>query len=117
MAGYRWEYSTLSKCGDFLWKLVVDRALRLWANNELVLFRRTRGFIQIVLLVAVVLLPLSLLFRDKSHLLTASGLLFDIAGALRLFLFDEITGALQWFKETSGQSAFRRDARIDHARG
>jgi hypothetical protein len=98
MAGYRWEYSPLSTWGDFLWKRVVDPVLRLWANSEFALFRKTRGFIQIVLLVAVILLPVSLFYRP-SHLLTASGLLFDIAGVLRLFLFDEVTGALQWFKE------------------
>jgi len=39
-------------------------------------------------LIAVILLPISLLY-NTSHLLTGSGLLFDIAGAMRLFLLEE----------------------------
>jgi hypothetical protein len=95
---YRWEYSPLAALGDFLWKRAVDPVLRVFAKDELALFRRTRGAIQIILFAAVVFVPAAL-FGNAGHLLTASGLLFDIAGALRLFVFDEITGALRGFEE------------------
>ena len=35
----------------------------------------------------------------SGHLFTASGLLFDIAGVLRLFLLEELTEALEPFEE------------------
>ena len=47
-------------------------------------------------LVAVTLLPISL-FYNASHMVTASGLLFDIAGAMRLFLLEEIDHAISEF--------------------
>jgi hypothetical protein len=56
-------------------------------------FRTVRGIIQIIILVAVLLLPISL-FYSPGHMLTASGLLFDIAGVLRLFLLEEIKGCV-----------------------
>jgi hypothetical protein len=55
--------------------------------------------IQIIVLSAILLLPISV-FYSPSHLLTASGLLFDIARVLRLFLFEEIGTALEHFRET-----------------
>jgi hypothetical protein len=47
-------------------------------------------------LLAILLVPVSF-FWKPSHLLAASGLLFDIAGVLRLFLLEEIEHALAGF--------------------
>ena len=93
---FRWEYGPLAKVGDLVWKEIIDPSLRVLAPDEMVLFQRTRGAIQIIVSVAILLLPLAFIW-NPSHMLTGSGLLFDIAGALRLFLFDEVTGALKEF--------------------
>jgi hypothetical protein len=58
-------------------------------QDDITSLRRIRAAIQLTVLAAVLLLPLAL-FRNPAHVLTASGLLFDIAGALRLFLLEEI---------------------------
>jgi hypothetical protein len=77
---------------------LIDPVLRPFANDDLTFLRKARVVIQVVLLVAIFLLPISI-FYNTAHLLTASGLLFDIAGALRLFLFEEVHEALSGFKE------------------
>ena len=94
---YRWEYSPLARTGNALWERAIDPLLRLFADDELTFLRRLRGVIQVVILAAVILLLAA--FKHPTHLVTASGLLFDIAGALRLFLLDELTEALEPFKE------------------
>jgi hypothetical protein len=94
--GYRWEYSSLGRYGDLFWRYAIDPLLRRFAGDETVFLRRARGVIQIVLLLAILLIPASFFYRP-SQLLTISGLLFDIAGALRLFLFEEIQDALAGF--------------------
>jgi hypothetical protein len=95
--GYRWEYSPLAHLGNKVWERAVSPALELFAADELKFFRRMRGVIQITVLVAALLIPASL-FWHPGRLFTASGLLFDIAGVLRLFLFDELKEALSGFK-------------------
>jgi hypothetical protein len=95
---YLWEYSPLAKWGDHLWARAVDPALRFFADDHLIFLRRIRGVIQVTLLVAALMIPVSL-FYSTAHMLTASGLLFDIAGALRLFLFEEVTESLDGFEE------------------
>lgn len=95
---YLWEYSPLVRLGNSVWKRLIDPALRKFAGDETAFMRRTRGLIQITLLAATILLPAAIFYRT-AHLLTVSGLLFDIAGALRLFLFDEVHEALYGFKE------------------
>jgi hypothetical protein len=95
---YLWEYSPLVRLGNSVWKRFIDPALRKFAGDEIVFMRRARGVIQIMLLAATILIPAAI-FYSTAHLLTASGLLFDIAGALRLFLFDEIHASLSGFKE------------------
>jgi hypothetical protein len=95
---YRWEYSPLARCGDFAWFRLVDPLLRFVANDELTFLRRARGFIQILLLIAILLLPISV-FYNTAHMVLASGLLFDVAGILRLFLFEEIRAALNGFRD------------------
>ena len=95
---YRWEYSPLARLGNTIWERAIDPLLRFFADDDLTVLRRTRGVIQVVLLIAILLIPVSL-FYSAAHVLTASGLLFDIAGALRLFLFEEVNDALSGFKE------------------
>jgi hypothetical protein len=95
---YRWEYSPLAQLGNWFWANVISPSLELFANDELKFYRKLRGVIQVVLLVAMALIPISP-FINPGHAFTASGLLFDIAGALRLFLFDDLREALAGFKE------------------
>jgi hypothetical protein len=90
MFQYRWEYSGLAKLGDKVWLYVIDPVLRfVIGNDETTSLQRLRAGIQITVLVAVLLLPMSL-FWHTAHMLTAAGLLFDIAGATRIFLLEEI---------------------------
>jgi hypothetical protein len=96
---YEWEYSPLACVGNWIWTKAIDPVLRSVADDGYSAFRTVRGLIQITILVAVLLLPVSLLY-SPGHILTASGLLFDIAGVLRLFLLEEINGALEHFRET-----------------
>ena len=93
---YRWEYSPPARWGDFIWARLIDPALRVFGDDELTALRRLRGVMQIVLLLAILPVPASF-FWKPSHLLAASGLLFDIAGVLRLFLLEEIEDALAGF--------------------
>ena len=98
LGGYRWDYSGLARLGNSFWKMAIDPLLRTFADGDLTFLRRLRGVIQIILLVAILLIPVSFVY-SAGHVLTASGLLFDIAGALRLFLLEELVAALEGFKE------------------
>jgi hypothetical protein len=87
---FRWEYGLLALWGDKCWAKVVDPLLRVVVGqDDITSLQRIRASIQLTLLVAVALLPIAP-FYNTAHMLTASGLLFDIAGALRLFLLEEI---------------------------
>ncbi len=100
MDEYRWEYSPLARLGNLTWVYCINRPLMFFAEQDLDMLRRTRGVIQIAILVAIVLLPLSY-FYSPAHLITASGLLFDIAGALRLFLLEEVTEIMAGAEENA----------------
>jgi hypothetical protein len=95
---FRWEYSSLARLGNWLWVNAIDPILGLVAQDGYEAFRVVRGTVQVTLLVAVLLLPFAVLFKS-AHMFTASGLLFDIAGVLRLFLLEEIRNALDHFAE------------------
>jgi hypothetical protein len=83
-------YGFLARWGDWCWAKIVDPVLRSSiGQDDITSPRRMRAAIQLTVLAAVLLLPLAL-FRNPGHVFTASGLLFDIAGALRLFLLEEI---------------------------
>ena len=97
MNSYRWEYSVLARVGDGAWKYVVDPVLRKLAGDELALLQRARGLIQMGICAAFLLIFISV-FTNTGRLLNAAGLLFDIAGALRLFLLEEVNVALAGFK-------------------
>jgi hypothetical protein len=97
--GYRWEYGRLALAGDWLWARTVDPVLRFAVGgDDLTSFQRIRAAIQLTVLAALVLLPLSILPHSRAHMLTASGLLFDIAGTMRLFLFERIEHEISTFK-------------------
>jgi hypothetical protein len=96
--GYRWEYSPLARIGDWLWQRAIDPFLCWMARDRYILLRRGRGLIQLIILCAIVMIPVSF-FYSPSHMLTASGLLFDIAGVLRLFVLEEIEHALGYYAE------------------
>lgn len=94
---FRWEYSPLARWGDWCWARGIDPLLRfIVGEDDLTSLQRIRAMIQIIVLVAVTLLPISL-FYNTSHMVTASGLLLDIAGAMRLFLLEEIDHAISEF--------------------
>ena len=95
--GGRPEYSDLAKWGDKVWANIIDPTLRfLLGDDETTSLLRIRAGIQIVLLVAVLLIPVSF-FWNSAHVIIASGLLFDIAGAARIFLLEEIEHALSGY--------------------
>jgi hypothetical protein len=95
---YRWEYGPLAIAGDRLWAKIIDPILRLVVGgDDITSFQHIRAAIQLTVLVALILLPISL-FLSTAHVLTASGLLFDIAGTMRLFLFERIEHELSLFK-------------------
>jgi hypothetical protein len=98
MHAYRWEYSPLARAGNIFWARVIDRLLRLFARDELMLFLRVRGVIQICITIALLLIPIGIFFHP-AKLFTAAGYLFDIAGVLRVFLLEEVTDAIEPFKE------------------
>jgi hypothetical protein len=94
---YRREYGPLARWGDKSWAKVVDPVLRhIVGQDEITSLQRVRAAIQITVLIAVAVLPFALFYKT-AHILTASGLLFDIAGALRLFLLDEIDNHVAGF--------------------
>src|SRR6266478_1402874 len=95
MSDFRWEFSSLAQLGDWFWAKAVDPVLRFAVGeDDITSLRRIRAAIQMTVLCAVLLLPVAA-FYNRAHLLTASGLLFDIAGALRLFLLEEIDHSIK----------------------
>jgi hypothetical protein len=97
LSDYRWEYGRLAFAGDWVWAKAIDPVLRfLVGEDELTGFQHLRAAIQLTVLVALILLPISI-FRSTGHMLTASGLLFDIAGVLRLFLLERIDHEISTF--------------------
>jgi hypothetical protein len=117
--GFRWEYGRLAFAGDWLWAKTADPALRFAAGgDDLTFFQRTRAAVQLTVLAAVLLLPLSVLSHSRAHVLTASGLLFDIAGVMRLFLLERITHEISTFKPNEQRKlSISGDARTYNARG
>jgi hypothetical protein len=96
---FRWEYWWLATTGDWLWAKLVDPILRfVVGGDDITSFQHIRAAIQLTLLVAIVLLPFGLFAEGRSHFFTASGLLFDIAGTMRLFLLERINHELAGFK-------------------
>ena len=94
---YRWEYGRLAVAGDWLWAKAVDPVLRfLVGGDDLTTFQHLRAGIQLTVLAALLLLPISAFYKT-AHMLTASGLLFDIAGAMRLFLLERIDHEIATF--------------------
>ena len=96
--GGRPEYSALAHFGDWVWARLIDPVLlAVLGRDETTSLVRIRAAIQITLLVASVLLPTALLLRS-SRMINASGLLFDIAGAVRLFMLEEIKDAISGYQ-------------------
>jgi hypothetical protein len=99
MSNYRSEYSFLARAGDWLWAYTIDPVLRFAVGGDgLTSFQRIRIAIQLTLLCALILLPLSIFPETRGRMLTASGLLFDIAGTMRLFLLERINHELSGFE-------------------
>jgi hypothetical protein len=95
--GGRPEYSLLANAGDKVWAHAIDPVLRfIIGNDDITGLMRIRVGIQLTLLAAAILIPVSF-FWNTGHVLTASGLLFDIAGAARIFLLEEISYSVSGF--------------------
>ena len=92
--GGRPEYSALAHFGDWVWARIVDPVLlAVLGRDDTTSLLRIRAAIQITVLFALVLLPVALFFWS-GRLVNGSGLLFDIAGAARIFLLEEISHAI-----------------------
>ena len=88
--GGRPEYSALAHFGDWIWARLVDPVLLfVLGRDDMTSLVRIRAAIQNILLIAVVLLLVAAFFRS-GRMINASGLLFDIAGAARIFVLEEI---------------------------
>jgi hypothetical protein len=98
LGDYDWAYSPLAKWGNWIWAKLVDPPLCVLAGDLSSVLRRLRGLVQVIVLVAILLIPVSLFYKT-GHVLTASGLLFDIAGVLRLFLLEEVDDALEHYRD------------------
>jgi hypothetical protein len=83
--------------GDRAWHYGVWPVLRLFASDDLSLYRRRlRPLVTLIVVAAIVALPLAFFFNPVK-VINVAGLLFDLAGVLRLFLFERITADLQPF--------------------
>jgi hypothetical protein len=96
--GGRPEYSALARFGDWVWARIIDPILLVvLGKDETTSLMRVRAAIQVTVLAASVLLVVALFFRS-GRTINASGLLFDIAGAARIFLLEEIDHALSEYQ-------------------
>ena len=84
--------------GDRFWHHAVLPVLRLFANDGIEFFGRLRFAVNTVVVMAIGILIASP-FTSTSRMVETSGLMFDIAGALRLFLLDQITAAVKPFAD------------------
>jgi hypothetical protein len=85
-----------SGIGDRVWHEIVWTILRLFARDELTLYRRLRKLVAGMVIGAIVLVVVAVLFAFKpARLINVAGLMFDIAGVLRLFLFEQIGESLR----------------------
>ena len=99
MLDYRPEYSALATFGDRIWRIAINPVLRIaFGRDKLTALIRIRLSIQIILIAAVVLTPFAFWFRSGPAL-NAAGLLFDIAGVVRVFLLEEIDEALAYYED------------------
>jgi len=99
ISDFRWEYGWLARSGDLLWAKIIDPVLKFSVGgDDLTSFQRIRAAIQLTVLAALILLLLSAFPQSRGHMFTASGLLFDIAGAMRLFLLECIDREISTFK-------------------
>jgi hypothetical protein len=96
---YRPEYSALATFGDKIWRSAINPVLRtVFGRDKLTALIRIRLSIQGILVAAVALTPFAFWFRSGPAL-NAAGLLFDIAGVVRVFLLEEIDEALTYYEE------------------
>src|SRR6266508_6472370 len=84
--------------GDRVWHYGVLPILRLFASEDVEFYGRLRVLINTAALVAICFLFLAPVF-NPAKFVNAAGITFDIAGALRLFLFERISAELEPFKD------------------
>jgi hypothetical protein len=87
----------LASAGNRIWASACSPMLRLFADDTLSLLVRLRLAIQLTIVAALVFLAVSFLLGPRY--LNASGLIFDVAGVLRLFLYEEVRENLEPFHD------------------
>lgn len=94
MLDYRPENSALARLGDACWFRVINPVLLVLMGRDVITAMvRLRLSIQIILVVAVALTPFAF-WLHSGPALNAAGLLFDIAGVVRLFMLEQIREAV-----------------------
>jgi hypothetical protein len=89
--------------GDRVWHYGVWPVLRLLARDDLTVYRRLRTLVNVTVIGAIVLVACAVLARtfalNPAKLINIAGLMFDIAGVFRLFLFEQIGESLRPFQD------------------
>src|SRR6516165_5348947 len=89
-----------SGIGDRVWHYGVWQPfLRLLARDELTVYRRLRTLVNVIVIGAIVLVAFAVVLAvafavTSAKIVNIAGLLFDIAGVLRLLLFEQIGESL-----------------------
>jgi hypothetical protein len=82
-----------------IWIYFVGPVLGLFAPDEFSFARRARIVPRACVVVATVLLAVAYFTAQPLKLMNAAGILFDIAGAIRLFITEQIDEWLEPFKD------------------
>jgi len=94
-----------SGIGDRVWHYGVWQPfLRLLARDELTVYRRLRTLVNVIVIGAIVLVAFAVVLAvafavTSAKIVNIAGLLFDIAGVLRLLLFEQIGESLRPFED------------------
>lgn len=94
---WRFRYY-IDKCQTTAWRFLVRRVLPLFARDRLEIYRRLRRLVGIFVGVAIVLTAAAPFFH-LVKMLALAGLMFDVAGVIRLFMDEEWDELLQHFRD------------------
>jgi hypothetical protein len=92
---FRYYFSSLQ---TGLWRLIVRRVLPLVARDRLQFFKRLRGMVDVLILVAIVL-TIAAPFVHLVKMIAIAGLMFDVAGVIRLFMDEEWAEIIEHFAD------------------
>ena len=80
------------------WRFIVRRLLPIVAENRLEVFKRLRGLVDLLIWLAIIL-TIAAPFLHLVKMLALAGLMFDVAGVVRLFMDDEWSEVLEHFAD------------------